>query len=70
MHRRDEKCVQYLVGKPERRRPLRRPRCKWENNIRVDIRETGWEVVDWVHLAQDKDQCRALANTVMNLPVP
>jgi len=45
-----------LVGKPERKIPLRRPRHRWEDNIRMDVRETGWEVVDWVHLAKDRDQ--------------
>jgi hypothetical protein len=47
-----------------------RPRIRWENNITTDFRETEWEVVDWIHLAQDRDQCLALVNTVMNLRVP
>jgi hypothetical protein len=45
-----------LVRKPEGKEPLARPRCRWEDNvIKVDLREIGWEVVDWIHLAQDKD---------------
>jgi hypothetical protein len=46
---------QIFVGKPERKRPLRRPRCRWEDNIRMDLREIEWEV-DWIHLVQDRDQ--------------
>jgi hypothetical protein len=45
-----------LVGKPERKRPLCRPRRRWEVNIRMCLREIGWEVVDWIHVAQDMDQ--------------
>jgi hypothetical protein len=56
-----------LVGKPERKRSLGRPRHIWEDNIRMDLREIGWEGVDWMHLAQDKGQCRAVVYTVMNL---
>jgi hypothetical protein len=58
-----------LAGKPEGKRPLGRPRRRWED-IRIDLRETGWEGVDWIHLAQDRDLWRALVNTVMNLRVP
>jgi hypothetical protein len=58
-----------LVGTPEGKRPLGRPRCRWENNIRTDLRELGWEVVDWMHLYQDRHQWRAVVNTVMNLGV-
>jgi hypothetical protein len=47
----------------------RRPRRTWRNNIRMDLREIGWEGVDWMHLAQDKDQWRVVVNTVMNLRV-
>jgi hypothetical protein len=50
---RDEKCTQTLVGKPEGKRPLGRHRCKWEDNIKMDIKESGWEVVDWIHPAQN-----------------
>jgi hypothetical protein len=45
-----------LVGNPEGKRPLRGPRRRWEDNIRKDIKDIGWEVVDWIHLAQDRDQ--------------
>jgi hypothetical protein len=55
-----------LVGKSEGRRPLGKPRCRWEDNIRMALRETGWEVLDWVHLAQDRDQWLDIVNTVMN----
>jgi hypothetical protein len=58
-----------LVGKPEGRRPLRRPRRRWENNIKMDLRE-GWGGVDWIDLAQDRDRWWALVYTVMNLRVP
>jgi hypothetical protein len=57
------------VGKPEGKRPLGRPRRKWEDNIRMDLREMGWGGMDWIDLAQDRDQWRALVNTVMNLRV-
>jgi hypothetical protein len=56
--------------KPEGKRPLVRPRRRWEDNIRMDLREIGWEGVDWMHLAQDRDHCRSLVNTVMNRRVP
>jgi hypothetical protein len=56
-----------LVGKPEGGRPLGRPRRRWLDNIKIDLREIGWDGVDWVDLAQDRDQWRALVNTVMNL---
>jgi hypothetical protein len=59
-----------LVGKSEGKRPLRRPRHMWENNIKMDIRETGWGGMNSINLAQDSDQWRALVNTVMNLRVP
>jgi hypothetical protein len=48
----------------------RRPRHRWYDNIRMDLREIGWEVVDWTHVTQDRDQWQALVNTVMNLQVP
>jgi len=46
-------AYRILVGKPERKRPLRRPRCRWEDNIRIDVREIEWEIVNWIHLTQD-----------------
>ena len=64
-----ERCAQVLVGKPEGKRPLERPRRRWENNIKLDLREVG-EVGDWMELAQNRDRWRALVNTVMNLRVP
>jgi hypothetical protein len=60
----------FLVGKPEEKRPFGRPRCKWEDNIRIDLVEIGCEFLDWIHLAQDRGQWRAVVNTVMNLRVP
>ena len=59
-----------LVGKPEGRRPLERPRRRWEDNIRMDLREVGCGCVDWMKLAQDRDRWRALVSSVMNLRVP
>jgi hypothetical protein len=59
-----------LVGKPERKRPLGRPRRRWEDDIRMDLREIGWGGMDWIDVAQNRDQWRALVNTVMNLWVP
>jgi hypothetical protein len=59
-----------LVGRPEGRRPLGRPRRRWEDNIRMDLREIGFGDADWIHLAQDRDGRRALVNAVMNLRVP
>jgi len=58
-----------LDGKSERKRPLGRPRRRWQD-IRIGVREIGWEVVDWMHLAGDKDQWWAVVNTVMNLRFP
>jgi len=58
-----------LVGKPEGRRPLRRPRRGWEDNIRMDFREVGCGYVDWMELAQDRDRWRALVSAVMKLRV-
>jgi hypothetical protein len=63
-------AYRILVGKPEEKRPLGRPRRSWEDNIRIDLREIGWGVMDWIDLARDRDQWRALVNTVMNLRVP
>jgi hypothetical protein len=58
-----------LVGRPEGRRPLGRPRRRWEDNIEMDLREIGFGDVDWINLARDRDTCRAFVNTVMNLRV-
>jgi hypothetical protein len=59
-----------LVGKPEGKRPLGRPRCRWIDNIMMDLLEIGLTVVDWIGLAQDRCRWRALVNSVMNLRVP
>jgi hypothetical protein len=59
-----------LVGKLEGRRPLGRPTRRWEDNIKIDLREVGWGGMDWINLAQDRDRWRALVYTVMNLRVP
>jgi hypothetical protein len=58
-----------LVGNPERKRPLGRPRRRWVDNIKVDLTELGWDGTDWIDLAQHRDLWRALVNTVMNLRV-
>jgi hypothetical protein len=63
-------AYRILVGKPEGKRPLGRPRRRLVNNIKRDLRELGWDGMDWIELAQDMDQWRALVNTVMNLRVP
>jgi hypothetical protein len=59
-----------LVGKPEGKRPLGRPRCRQMDNTKMEILETGLNVVDWIGLAQDRYRWRALVNSVMNLRVP
>jgi hypothetical protein len=58
------------VGEPEGKRPLRRPRCWWVNNIKMDLREKGWGGLDWIDLALVRDHWGALVNTVMNIQVP
>jgi hypothetical protein len=63
-------AYRILVGKPEGRRPLGRPRRRWENNIKMDLREVRWGGVDWIDLAQDRNRWRALVYTVMKLRVP
>ena len=63
-------CIQGLVGKPEGKRPLGRPRCRWEDNIKMDLQEVGCGGMDWIELAQDWDRWQALVSTVMNLRVP
>jgi hypothetical protein len=63
-------ACRILVGNPEGKRPIGRPRRRWENNIRMDLREIGWGGMDWIDLAQDRDRWRVLVNTVMNLRVP
>jgi hypothetical protein len=58
-----------LVGKPERKRPLGRSRCRWEENIKMDLQEMGCGSMDWIELAQDRDRWQALVNAVMDLRV-
>jgi hypothetical protein len=59
-----------LVRKPEMIKPLEKLGRRWENNSKLDLREVGWDGVDWMHLAHDRDQWRDLVNTVMNFWVP
>ena len=59
-----------LVGKPEGKRPLERPRRRWEDNINMDLQEVGGCCEDWMELAQDRDRWRTLVSTVMNFRVP
>jgi hypothetical protein len=59
-----------FVGKPEEKRTLERPRCRCVDNIQMDLREIGWSGMDWIYLAQDRGQWRALGNTIMSLRVP
>jgi hypothetical protein len=66
----ERNAYRILVGKSEGRRPLGRPRRRWVDNIKIDLREIGWDSVDWVNLAQDRYYWRAHVNTVMNLRVP
>jgi hypothetical protein len=63
----EEECT---VRKPDGKRPLGGPRRRWVNNIKMDFREIEWDGMDWMDLAQDRDQWRALVNSVMNLRVP
>jgi hypothetical protein len=63
-------AYRILVGKTEGKRPLRRPRRRWVDNIKMDLGETGWDGRNWIKLSQDRDQWRALVNTVMNFRVP
>jgi hypothetical protein len=63
-------AYRVLVGKPEGRRPLGRPGHRWENNIRMDLREVGCGFVDWMELVQDRDRWRTLVSAVMNIRIP
>jgi hypothetical protein len=66
---RTKQVYEILVGMPKRRRPLGRQRCRWEDAIRMDLRETGWGAVEWIHLVQDRDRWWALMNAAINLRV-
>jgi hypothetical protein len=63
-------AYRIMLGRPEGNRPLGKPRRRWEDNIKMDLGEIEWGVMDWIYLAQDRDQWRALVKTVMNLRVP
>jgi hypothetical protein len=63
-------AYRILVGRPVGRRPLERPRCRWEDNIKMDLQEVGWGGMDWIDMAQDRGRWRALVSAVMNLRVP
>jgi hypothetical protein len=63
-------AYRILVGTPEGKRPLGRPKCSWVNNIKMDLRETGWYGMDSIYVGQDRDKGRAPVNTVMNHRVP
>jgi hypothetical protein len=63
-------AYRLLVGKPERKRPQRKPRRRWVDNIRMDLGEVGWGDVDWIDLAKDRNRWRALVHSVLNLRVP
>jgi hypothetical protein len=63
-------AYRILVGKPEGKRPLGRPRVRWMGNNKIDLREIGLDGMDWIDLAKDRDQWRVLVNMVMNLRVP
>jgi hypothetical protein len=63
-------ACRILMGKPEGKRPLGRPRRRWVDNIKIDLRDIGWDRVDWIDMAQDRDHWRALVNTVLNLRFP
>jgi hypothetical protein len=63
-------ACRIMVGKREGKRPLGGPRRRWVDNIQMDLRETGWDDMEWIDLTQDRDQWRTLVNTSMNLRVP
>ena len=66
----EERRIHGLVGKPEGKRLLGRPRLRWEDNVKTDLQEVRCGGMDWIELAQDRDRWRALVNAVMNLRVP
>jgi hypothetical protein len=68
--RKKRNVYRILVGKPDEKRPLGRPRRRWVDNIKMDLREIGWDGMDQINLTQDRDQWRAVMNTEMNLRVP
>jgi hypothetical protein len=64
------KAYRIMVGKPEGKRTLGRPKRRWVDNIKMYLRQIGWNGVDWIDMAQDRDQCMSFVNTVLNLRVP
>jgi hypothetical protein len=62
-------ACRLLVGKPDRKRPLGNPRCRWMDNIKIDLMEVGWGDVDWIGLIEGRDMWRALLNAAMNIRV-
>jgi hypothetical protein len=70
MNGENRNACRMLVGKPEGERPLGRQKRRWMDNIKIDLSEIEWDGMDWIVLAQGRDQWRALVNTVMNLRVP
>jgi hypothetical protein len=68
-HGEGRNVYRVLVGNPEGVRSLERPRRRWEDGIKMNLREIGWGGVEWIHLAQDRDRWRAVVNAVMNLRV-
>jgi hypothetical protein len=65
----EERCKEGLVGKPKGRKPLGRPKPRWEDNIKRDLREVGWRGIHWIDLAQDRNRQRDVVNAVLNLLV-
>ena len=70
MYGKIQKCLQSFSGKPEGKRPLGRPRCRWEDNIKMDLRKLGCDSGDWIALAEDRVQWWAYVRVVMNLRFP
>jgi hypothetical protein len=70
MNGKKRNAYRILVGKPEGKRPLGRTKRRWVDRIKMDLTEIGWGDMDWIDMAQDRDQWRALVNTVLNLRVP
>jgi len=69
MWERERNACRVLVGKPERKRPLGRPRRRWEDNVKIDLTEAGWGM-DWIDMAHDRNRWQSLVNAVMNLRAP
>ena len=65
-----ERCVHGVLGKSERKRPFGRPRCKWEDNIKIDLQEVGWRAMDWIDLSQGQVGGGVLMHAIMNFRVP